>query len=125
MRESQLQALESYSSYELAELILGTLSTGIEQLTLFLTVLFAYFAVAYLVGKKLTKFQLYSITFVYSAFQLVAVVTFMSLQQRLEVLLVFRDGETPISWVIPSSVCIVGWLLSIVFMVHSRKSNDT
>jgi hypothetical protein len=125
MSDSQLQALESYNSFELAELTLMTLSTSLEQLTLFLTVLFAYFAVAYLVGKKLSIFQLYSITFVYSAFSLIAIVTFMSLNQRLEALLLFRNGDTPIPWILPTSVCFVGWILSIAFMVHSRKKDDT
>jgi hypothetical protein len=121
MSKDQFQALDSYSSFELSELILMTLSTSIEQMTLFLTVLFAYFAVAYLVGKKLSIFQLYSITFVYSAFSLVAIAAFIEIGQYLEMLLVYRDGETPISWIIPTSICVIGWILSIAFMVHSRR----
>ena len=52
-----LSALEQVSYYELSELVLLTYSTLIEQLTVFLTVVFAYFVVAYLVGKKLSLFQ--------------------------------------------------------------------
>ena len=88
---------EGMNYFEFSELILLTYSTMIEQLTVFLTVLFAYFAVAYLVAKKLSTFQLLAVTLVYSLFQLIAIYGIWALSDRLGELLTIRDGEAPIA----------------------------
>ncbi|MGI9290411.1 MAG: hypothetical protein ACR2QG_03930 [Gammaproteobacteria bacterium] len=122
--DKMLEALEQVSYYELSELILLTYSTLIEQLTVFLTVVFAYFVVAYLVGKKLSIFQICAVTLVYSAFCLIALGGYFALSERLWNLVFFRDGEVPLILSASFWVCVIGWLLSLVFMLHARyKSN--
>jgi hypothetical protein len=125
MNEEIVSRLSLYSEFELAELILMTISTGIEQLNQFLTVLFAYFLVAYLVGKKLSSFQLFAITFVYSVFSFIAVFAFAGLQLSLLQMLEFRDGVSLLPWFAPPLTCFAAWMLSIIFMIHSRRRGDT
>ena len=112
------------SYFELSELVLMTYSTMMEQLTVFISVMFAYFAVAYLVGKKLSSFQLFAITLVYSAFSLIAIFGIWRLSTRLGELLIFRDGESSVALMGSVITCTVAWALSIVFMFHSRKQED-
>jgi len=116
--------LGDISYFELSELVLMTYSTMIEQLTVFISVLFAYFAVAYLVGKKLSGFQLFAVTLVYSAFSLIAIFGIWRLSSRLGELLILRDGETSAALLASVITCTVAWVLSIVFMFHSRNQED-
>ena len=122
--DKMLNDLGSLTYYELSELILLTYSTMIEQLTVFLTVLFAFFVISYLVAKKLSVFQLTAVTLVYSAFCIVAIAGFWNLSTRLWNLVYFRDGEVPMALAASVWVCVIGWILSLVFMVHARLKND-
>ena len=122
--EKMLEDLEQISYYELSDLILLTYSTLIDQLSVFLTVLFAYFIVAYLIAKKLSVFQLSAVSLVYSAFCIVAIGGYWSLSIRLWHLVYFRDGDVPITLFASFGVCVVGWLLSLAFMLHARYKDD-
>lgn len=113
--------ISSLSTYEISELTMLTVSTSIDQLMLIITVIFAYFAVAYLVGDKLTRFQLYSITFVYSSFTFVAIYVMAGLSQRISRLIAYSQGDFQLLWYIPPLLCFSGWVLSIAFMIHSRN----
>lgn len=70
MDSTQANGSEPMSTYEINELIYSGISTAFEIVAIFLTVLFAYFAVAYFVGKRLSRFQVTTITLVYSAFSI-------------------------------------------------------
>lgn len=118
--EKMIKELEQLSYYELSELILLTYSLLIEQVSVLLTVVFAYFVVAYLTGKKLSAFQLSAVTIVYSTFCLVAIGGYWSLSIRLWNLFYFREGEVPLTLFASFFVCILGWLLSLAFMIHTR-----
>ena len=121
MKNEMTRSLDSLSTFELSELILHTLSVSIEQLTLILTFIFAYFTVAYLVGKKLSNSQLYSVTLVYSGFTIFGILIFSSLGIRVQELVVYKDGGYSLHWMVSSAFCFGGWVLSILFMMHSRK----
>lgn len=100
--------IDGISYFELSELVLMTYSTMMEQLTVFISVLFAYFAVP----------------LVYSAFSLIAIFGIWRLLTRLGELLMFRDGETSAALMASVITCTVAWVLSIVFMFHSRTQED-
>ena len=119
-----LADFESLSYYELSDLILATYSTLIEQLSVLLTVVFAYFVIAYLIAKKLSAFQLASVTIVYSGFCLVALAGYLNLTVRLWDLVYFRDGEVSIALYVSAAVCIFGWLLSLSFMFYTRYKSE-
>ncbi|MFT5396791.1 MAG: hypothetical protein ACI85N_001997 [Gammaproteobacteria bacterium] len=121
MENEMTSNLDTLTTFELSELILHTLSVSIDQLTLVLTFIFAYFTVGYLVGKKLSKFQLYSVTLVYSGVTIFGILIFATLGIRVQELVVYRDGAYSLHWMVSTILCFAGWVLSILFMMHSRK----
>ena len=86
-----------------------------------LTVIFGYFIVAYLIGSKLKLFQVWVVSLVYTAFCSVAIGGYYALAIRLWNLVYFRDGEVPFTLVASFWVCVLGWLLSLAFMVNARS----
>ena len=115
-----LADLEELTYYELSDLILSTYATMLDQFSVFQSVLFAYFVMAYLLAKKLSVFQLSSVSLVYSAFCIVAIAGYFNLADRLWDFVYFRDGEVSVALYSSAVVCIVGWLISLIFMLHAR-----
>ena len=122
--DNMLLDLQQLSYYELSELVLLTYSTLIDQLTVLLTVIFGYFIMAYFVGSKLKRFQVWTVSLVYSAFCLIAIGGYYSLTVRLWNLVYFRDGDVPVTLVASFCICLIGWLLSLVFMIDARAEPD-
>ncbi len=82
------------SVFEVNDLIYTGFSTGFEILALYLTILFAYFAMAYLVGKRLNFFQVSAVTLVYSAFcQLLIVAVYAALETPLVLVNLLGSGD--------------------------------
>jgi len=86
--------------------------------------MFAYFTMAYVVGKKLSKLQLYAITLVYSGFTIFGILIFASLGIRIQELMVYRDAGSSLHWLVSTTFCLGGWVLSILFMMHTRNNNE-
>ena len=61
------------TEFEYQELLIGTSSLVTELVSVFISVLVAYLACAYLVGNKLTRFQLFAVSFTYSMFSLLLI----------------------------------------------------
>ena len=122
--DKMLGELRNVSYFELSELLLLTYSTLIDQLTVLLTVTFGYFVAAYLVGHRLSVFQVWAVSLVYSAFCLVALGGFYALSVRLWNLVYFRDGEVPATLFFSVVVCVIGWLFSLAFMVNARMRDQ-
>jgi hypothetical protein len=120
----KLQDLDNLSTYELNDLIIDTFAVALDLIPILLTLIFAYFTVAYVVGKKLSKLQLYSFTTVYSIFVLSGCGFSVILWMRADELLVHRDGVSSLahSLTVPAS-SFLGWILSIVFMIDCRNKN--
>jgi hypothetical protein len=118
------QDLDNLSTYELNDLIIDSIAVALDLIPILLTLLFAYFTVAYVVGKKLSKLQLYSFTTVYSIFVLSGCGFSVILWMRADELLVHRDGVSSLahSLTVPAST-FLGWVLSIVFMIDCRNKN--
>jgi hypothetical protein len=120
----KLQDLDNLSTYELNDLIIDTFAVALDLIPILLTLIFAYFTVSYVVGKKLSKLQLYSFTTVYSIFVLSGCGFSVILWMRADELLVHRDGVSSLahSLTVPAS-SFLGWILSIVFMIDCRNKN--
>jgi hypothetical protein len=118
------QDLDSLSAYELSDLIITRLSLASDQMSIPITLIFAYFTVAYVVGKTLSKLQLYSITTVYSVFVLSMCLLSVRLWMAAEELFMYRDGVGHLvhMMTVPASI-FLGWALSIVFMIDCRNKN--
>jgi hypothetical protein len=123
--DKMLEELQQLTYYELSELVLLTYSTLIDQLSVLLTVLFGYFVASYLVAKKLSLFQVWAVSLVYSAFCIVAIGGYLSLTVRLWNLVYFRDGDVPVTLFASFLVCVFGWLLSVAFMINARYKTES
>jgi hypothetical protein len=118
------QNLDNLSTYELHDLIIDRTTLSLDQMSISVTVIFAYFTVSYVVGKSLNKLQLYSITTVYSLFVLSMCLLSVRLWIATNELIMYRDGVSQLVHMMTSPALIfVGWALSIVFMIDCRNKN--
>jgi hypothetical protein len=121
MNEETIEFYRSISVLELTELSLSVYSTMLEQLTLLVSVIFAYFATAYVVGSKLSNIQLSTITLVYSAFVFVGIFGYAQMALSLGNMNYILYEMSTIPTTLSIWVCILAWIVSIVFMVHTRR----
>lgn len=110
------------SRYELLELFYTISGNVTNNITVLITALSAYLALAYIAGKDLSKFQVYSISVIYSAFVLFMIGGISRDSQTLSyITTVLFDINASADSIILTIVLLMGWLLSIVFMVQTRK----
>jgi hypothetical protein len=118
------QNLDNLSTYELHDLIITRFSLALDQMSIPITLIFAYFTVAYVVGKTLSKLQLYAITTVYSFFVLSLFLVSVKLWMVADELFIYRDGVGHLVHMMTAPASIfLGWALSIVFMIDCRNKN--
>ena len=113
-----MDAIETYQALETIYVIRGV---GAQDAMNFFTLLSAYLVVAYLAASKLTTFQVWAISILYSVFSLgpilgfyLAVVDMNSIEHGA------RVPQVEIPWLVPS-VMFLGWGVSIYFMINARK----
>jgi hypothetical protein len=118
------QDLDSLSAYELNDLIVDRLTLAVEVSSVCITLIFAYFTVAYVVGKTVNKVQLYSFTTVYSLFILSSCGLSMKMWMAANELFMYRDGVGHLVHMMTAPASLfLGWALSIVFMIDCRNKN--
>lgn len=110
------------TNYELGELSMSMLSNVNQSLSIYVSVLFAYLAVAYLAGSKLSQFQLYAISGIYSIF-MISQIASLYIQVTSQQELVSYMTEMDNSVIVYSSLFlwVVSWVVSLVFMNQSRS----
>ncbi|GJM12268.1 MAG: hypothetical protein DHS20C12_06710 [Pseudohongiella sp.] len=114
------------SNFELSELILNYNNTLLAQLTVFTTALFAFLAAIFFAAHKLSKFQLISITFIYSGFCFVVVAGYFNMARGMaQTVLYVTGGDSSVTLFSMGILLIAGWILSLIFMRHTVKRNDT
>jgi hypothetical protein len=97
-----------------------------------LAIISSYLVVAYFVGPKLSRFQLWAISILYTVFCLgpldgfyIAALDLKSLNQGEQG---SRTLELPLAveypWMIPA-IIVLGWIMSIVFMINARRSSQS
>ncbi len=90
------------------------------------TLISAYLVVAYLVGPKLSKFQVWAISIIYTAFLLGPIAGFYV--AVLDLKAVNHGGgnlhSVEFPWIVPL-IMLFGWALSIAFMIDARKKKKT
>lgn len=128
MEQTALDFYRGMSNYELQDAIHSSSSFLIELYTLCLTVIFAYLVVAFLVGKQLTKLQLFSISIIYSVFLLILIVIVYQTIGELYTRVGVRQGFEGVNFwlhILVPLLFLGSWLLSLIFMNHSRSQGDT
>jgi len=116
----------------LAELVENgfiAIDTGLLSISVYLTIVSGYLIVAYMAGNKLSRFQVYSISFLFVSFSLIMTLsTFAALRNGMQLLALTRPAEEVdlVSELLEFSVYgvalleLVGVFLALKFMSDER-----
>jgi hypothetical protein len=106
------------NEYEIIEATYAIRQAGATDVSSFFTVLSAYLVVAYLVGDKLSKFQLWSITGLYTLYLYFPIAATHIAVADLAQLDAVPPGAEYLRFVL-----VLMWLVSIVFMIQKRRES--
>ena len=108
------------SNYEVVQLILTYRAAVVDDLTLFISILFGFLVVSYLVGAKLSRVHFVGLCVVYSTFALLLILGIVGVQVELRPAFAALEYELPpVVYVLPT-VLIVSWLLSLAYSISLR-----
>ena len=115
--------LEGLSNYELLESYFLVRDALISDMTVYMTILFAYITVAYFVAAKLTKFQAISISTLYSVFALYMISSAFNSSLMLTTIgFVISDIDSSWEPVAIAIILVISWIFSIVLFVQARRA---
>ena len=110
------------SKYELLDIFYVQRGALVDDVTIFMTILFSYIAASYLVGEKLDRAQVIVITGLYSAFALMNIFGVLQGSIALYDMAIVLDFDPSIVFFSsPIVILAVCWAFSIWFMVRVRK----
>jgi hypothetical protein len=126
MNEDLEQFINSMSSFEIIELGLSFNASTLDQASMFMSGLFAYIAASYFAGSKLSRFQYLAITGIYSAFSFFTIGGYVGISNSYIAFENIKSG-TDLSFMLYGAalMLITSWIVSILFMLSVRKSDDT
>ena len=115
--------LKELSNYELLESYFLVRDALISDMTVYMTILFAYITVAYIVAVKLTKFQAIGISTLYSVFALYMISSAYNSSSMLSTIgFVISDIDSSWEPMVIGLILVISWVFSIVLFVQARRS---
>jgi len=119
----EIEFFRSMSAYELSELTFSGVSAAMEILAIYISILSAFFLVAYYFGNKLKSVELFLLSSIYTFFCLILFSGFYQILNNTMSVVYFLIGidNTPAMY-IALSVMIVALVLSLSFMVKMSRS---
>jgi len=118
--------LKELSNYELLESYFLVRDALISDMTVYMTILFAYITVAYFVAAKLTKFQAIGISSLYSVFALYMISSSYNSSWMLSTLgEMISDLDSSWEPVVIGLILVISWIFSIVLFVQARRSKNS
>ena len=114
--------IEELTNYELLDSYFLIRNALISDVTIYMTILFAYITVAYFVSTKLTKFQAISISILYSIFALYMISSAHTASQMLSTIGFVISGIDS-SWepTLIITILMVSWFFSIILFIQARR----
>jgi len=117
-----LEYLTELTHYELLESYYLVRSTLVSDVTIFMTLLFAYITVAYFVSAKLTKFQAITISSLYSLFALYMVSSVYNSSLMASTIGFAVSGvNSSKDSLILVTILLVAWVFSIILFIQARR----
>ena len=114
--------LEELSHFELFEAYFLVRNALVSDVTIFMTVLFAYITVAYFVSAKLSRFQAIAISTLYSLFALyMASSAFFSLKMLSAIGSAVSGLDSSWEANAIATILVVAWVFSILLFIQARK----
>ena len=118
--------MDELSNFEVVQIFYMAREAASGDMSFLVTILSAYLVAVFLAAKRLSRFQILTITAIYTA-----TFFYTSLGYYFAYSAVLSAGEQLSGQPIPAwsngiiAVIFVAWLVSIVFMVHARREGDT
>ena len=118
--------LGELSHYELIDAYYSVRSALVSDVTIFMTILFGYVTVAYFVSAKLSRFQAFTISTIYSLFALYMASSAYN-SSRMQSVFGYEISGVDSTWesVVIAIILGVSWFFSIVLFVQARKKGIT
>ncbi|MEX0288206.1 MAG: hypothetical protein AB3N14_03775 [Flavobacteriaceae bacterium] len=114
--------LSEFTHYELLESYYLVRSALVSEVTIFMTILFAYVTVAYFVSAKLTKFQAITISSLYSFFALYMISSAYNSSLMGSIIGFVMSGvDSSKDAIILAAILLVSWIFSIVLFIQIRR----
>ncbi|MEZ7910022.1 MAG: hypothetical protein ACKVKL_00690 [Pseudomonadales bacterium] len=119
------QYLTELTRYELLESYYLARGALVSDVTIFMTILFAYVTVAYFVSAKMTKFQAITISFLYSFFALyIASAAYNSSFILSKIGLVMSGVDSSSDSLVLVVLFLVTWIFSIILFIQTHRTRD-
>lgn len=119
-----MEIYSNLSDFELLELTYLVRSDIYFNLSIFMTALFGYIAVAHIAGKSLSKFQLWAISGIYTL--LIAVELFamnFAVRSLGRILEAQGSNPIPIYQYALLGLFLIAWVISMIYMAEARKKD--
>ena len=121
--EAIIEIYSELSTFELLELRYLAREAVSIDITIFITLVFAYITVAYLVGKKLNRFETISVSTLYTLF---AFFTISAAADETSVIAITQhllfdeplNGQVRVGFI---TMLFLIWLFSLFFMYHTKE----
>ena len=114
--------LSEMSNYELFDAYFLVRNALVSDVTIYMTLLFAYLTVAYLVSAKLSKFQAISISVLYSLFALYMISSaFNALRWLSHIGNTVTGIDSSRDAYVLGTILLVSWIFSIVLFRQARR----
>lgn len=119
------QYLTELTRYELSESYYLARGVLVSDVTIFMTILFAYVTVAYFVSAKMTKFQAITISFLYSFFALyIASAAYNSSFILSKIGVVMSGVDSSSDSLVLVVLFLVTWIFSIILFIQTHRTRD-
>ena len=120
-----LDYLSELKPFELLEFYYIVRSALVSEISIFMTILFAYVTVAYFVSSKLTKFQAITISTLYSLFALYMVSSAYNSSVRVSVIgYAISDIDSTRDSVVLLAILFLAWVFSIILFIQARRMKN-
>jgi len=120
-----LEYLTEFTHYELLESYYLVRSALVSDVTIYMTILFAYVTVAYFVRAKLTKFQAIAISSLYSLFALYMISSAFNSSRMASIIgFAFSGVDSSRDSIILVTILLVTWVFSIILFIQARRMGD-
>ena len=118
--------IKGLTNFQLIESFFLVRDALLSDLTVYMTILFAYITVAYFVSAKLTRFQAIGISLLYSVFALYIISSAHNASQMLSTI-GFEISGLDSSWesTVILLILLISWAFSIVLFLQARRKGKT
>ncbi len=120
-----LEYLNELTHYELLDFYYLVRGALVSEVTIFITLLFGYVTVAYFVSAKLTRFQAFTISSLYSLFALYMVTSIYNSSVMVSAIGFAISGvDSTRDSLIIVTMLLVAWVFSIILFIQARRMGD-